>query len=507
MTTVKICLILAVLLGCVMGSFDIKHGIYNISEEDYEQFVDMVVEKRATFCIKFYSPMCQHCKRLKPIYIEVAKKLENDPDEVYIFAQINSNNNGKLTKQFNIIGLPTILIFSPNNNYHPVSYEGNHTEFEIITGIELAAGLINQEVPIYSEFRERINHRNENVILGLFKNSETKLYKDLQKIKEEFPYVRMYYSYNVEEYKKELKLGDGDEFVLMFHNKRYIEKGDEEFKAYSKDEYSSLKDFLIEEYPYAIEELSSKVESIYQLRHRPLGILFTPFENRTEITKNLALQMKPLGKKFKGKLNIYLEDTNSPVAKKYGFHEGANFMIFDIDKESSKYRYQDKVFQDTIDVDALIEFTQNYIDGKAPRYIRSAEVIKEDLHEIVTPVVSKTFNQIVKDPTKHVFIRYFNKMLQRFDEHFKMRKVWYNVGRHYLAEKRDDFLIAEIEIHDNDVPQHYLDKMEEGHYYFLFTKDNKEDPIIYTGDVDENELIKFAEKHIGSKKTTSKIDL
>lgn len=502
---------LLVLLALTCGVFSeltTKNGIYNVTEDNYEEFIEFIRTRNATAYLKFYTPMCQHCQALKPIYIEAAGMLEKDPDGIYIFAETNSQKYENMGKHFQIQGVPTIYSFSPINDYLPVLYEGPRTVFALVTGIQIAAGLISKELSNYEEFSKRFELRDENMILGIFKDSNSALLKKLQKIKEDFNFIRMYYTYNVKEFKEKLNLGDGDEFILMLHNKRLLEPNDEKFTTYKPDKYSSIRDFIIEEYPYVIDYMSDKNQEIYKLRNRPAAVFFTSFVNRTEEVKKLIKQAKPLAKKFKGKFNMYVEDIHSKAGIKHKYKGNATYIIFDIDPDDSKYRYTDKEFTDDIDVNALIEFTQLVLDGKAPKYIRTAQFNKDDLILPVVTVITSSYDEVVKDPTKHVFLRFYDKMLQRFTDQYQMRIEWYKVGRYFINNTRDDLVIAEIEVKDNDVPKYFLKEMtEKDHYYFLFKKDAKDKPIVYTGEVDAEKLIKFVEGHVGNSNRQTKEDL
>jgi protein disulfide-isomerase A1 len=445
---------------------------------------------------------------MKPIYIEAAQAMENDPDGTYIFGEANILTQEEIGKHFGIQSLPTILTFSPIDDYMPVNYVGPRTVLDIITGVEIAAGLTIRELPNYEEFQKRLELRDENMLLGLFKNDKNSLFEEMKKLKKDLKFVRMYYSFNVDDFKKNLKVKDEEEFILKIHRKKLVEPNEDLFVKYMKDKYSSLKDFVIEEYPYAIDYRTDKVNQIFEMRPRPAAVLFTPFTNRTEEVLSLAKQMKPLAQKYKGKFNIYVENSELRSSKLHRFNSNATYIIFDIDDDSSKYRYTDKDFDDQIDVNEYIKFTQLVLDGKAPKYIRSAIFNKDDLSLPVVTVIANSYNEVVKDPTKHVFIRYYDKILQRFEEQYKMRVEWYKVGRHYLNETRDDLIIAEIEVKDNDVPKYFLKQMtEKNHYYFLFKKGSKDKPIVYEGEVKAEKLIKFVEGHIGSKSATTKEDL
>ena len=292
----------------------------------------------------------------------------------------------------------------------------------------------------------------------------------------------------------------------MMHNKLMLEPGDEPYAIYRPHKYHSLKEFIVRRYPCDVEINNDKVDSIYGLRNIPRAILFTPFLNRSEKVREYALKLKPLGRRFDGKLNVFVQDADPKITRRYKLVGDATFIIFDLDVEKSKYRYVDKVFNGSLDVPALIDFTDQFLAEKAPLYIRSAEINPDDLSEPVYPVLAKTFKEIVYDAKKHVFIRFYDKMLQRFSEHFVMRKEWWKVGRNYTDNTRN-ILISEIEVNDNDVSEFFLREMNvNDHYFFLFTKHEKRTPYIYKGKVNATDMIAFAEDII-TKEDRVKRDL
>jgi len=150
--------------------------------------------------------MCQHCQQFKLTYIDAAKQLLNDPDGTYLLGEVNTLFHERLGKHFQIRGLPTVLIFSPVNDYTPTTFNKNRTVFDLITEIELASGLISKELPKYEDLEYRLERRDEDIILGVFKNKDHPLYKEMEQQKEEFKFVRMYYTFNFDEFKAKLKI-------------------------------------------------------------------------------------------------------------------------------------------------------------------------------------------------------------------------------------------------------------------------------------------------------------
>ena len=107
------------------------------------------------------------------------------------------------------------------------------------------------------------------------------------------------------------------------------------------NKYVSVCDNVL--YPYCIDYMNDKLNSIYSIRHRPNAVLFTPFTNRSMEVLNLALQMKPLATKFKGKFNIYLDDDKSELGRLYRLQENTTYMIFDTDLEFGRASCRERV--------------------------------------------------------------------------------------------------------------------------------------------------------------------
>jgi hypothetical protein len=292
----------------------------------------------------------------------------------------------------------------------------------------------------------------------------------------------------------------------MLHNKKFLDPEDPKYTVYKASEFKSLKDFIIAKYPYDIEIINDKVDTIYGYRPLPRAVLYTPLVNRSSEAREYALTMKKLGRKFAGKLNVFLQDADGKTARRFRLEGDATYIIFDTDKSSSKYRYTGKTFNESIDVDALIEFSQQFLDGKAPKYIRTAELNKDDLDEPVYPVVAKTYDSVVKDPKKHVFIRFYDKMMQRYSDQFQMRKEWWKVGKN-LTNNDKDILISEIETNDNDIDDFFIKEMANSHFYFMLTKKEKKTPYVYTGPINATDIIAFAHATIKKDDVDHKEDL
>lgn len=67
--------------------------------------------------IKFFAPWCGHCKKLAPIWKQLARHMKNK----LIIAEVNCDENTSLCKSQNIEGYPTLVYFDSNrvkSEYH-----------------------------------------------------------------------------------------------------------------------------------------------------------------------------------------------------------------------------------------------------------------------------------------------------------------------------------------------------------------------------------------------------
>ncbi|CAH1788515.1 unnamed protein product [Owenia fusiformis] len=83
---------------------------------------DQVVKDSSTHrFVEFFAPWCGHCKKLAPIWQEVAEKYERE--DKLVFAAVDMMTNDIDVK---IAGFPTLLFYEAGSN-EPISYKGDRT--------------------------------------------------------------------------------------------------------------------------------------------------------------------------------------------------------------------------------------------------------------------------------------------------------------------------------------------------------------------------------------------
>jgi len=102
-----------------------------------KSFNDIVYDSTKDVLVEFYAPWCGHCKKLAPIYDELATSLKNVPSVV--IAKIDATAND-VDPKFGIRGFPTLKFF-PANNKTPIDYNGERTAADMLKFIQDNAGI------------------------------------------------------------------------------------------------------------------------------------------------------------------------------------------------------------------------------------------------------------------------------------------------------------------------------------------------------------------------------
>ncbi|XP_011202174.1 protein disulfide-isomerase A3 [Bactrocera dorsalis] len=90
-----------------------------------KNFDEVVINNNKDTLVEFYAPWCGHCKKLAPVFDEVAEKLENEEvDLVKMDATAND-----VPPEFNVRGFPTLFWLPKNQKDKPVAYnEGREVD-------------------------------------------------------------------------------------------------------------------------------------------------------------------------------------------------------------------------------------------------------------------------------------------------------------------------------------------------------------------------------------------
>ena len=85
--------------------------------------------------LEAYAPWCGHCKKLAPIYEELAQKLAGESDITIAKMDATENEHNLMP----VTGFPTLKLFKPNSKT-PVNYEGDRSLKDLVKFMETQTG-------------------------------------------------------------------------------------------------------------------------------------------------------------------------------------------------------------------------------------------------------------------------------------------------------------------------------------------------------------------------------
>ncbi|KAI0353851.1 protein disulfide isomerase [Trametes cingulata] len=94
---------------------------------DVHTFDEVALNPEKDVIVAFTAPWCGHCKRLKPIYEEVAKDFASESNCVVANVDADAKVNRPLAEKYQISSFPTIMFF-PKDNKEGIDYDGPRTE-------------------------------------------------------------------------------------------------------------------------------------------------------------------------------------------------------------------------------------------------------------------------------------------------------------------------------------------------------------------------------------------
>jgi thioredoxin 1 len=80
-----------------------EKNLYNLNKENFEE----IVKNNEKVVVDFWASWCMPCKMVAPIFEKLAEKYKNE----IIFGKLNVDENPDIASKFNIMSIPTFIIF------------------------------------------------------------------------------------------------------------------------------------------------------------------------------------------------------------------------------------------------------------------------------------------------------------------------------------------------------------------------------------------------------------
>lgn len=418
-----ISLIVLLSISLVLSQSDIKseNNILILTDDNFNQ----ALNKYPSIFIKFYAPWCGHCKRLAPELDKVA----NDKEHTVKIAKIDCTENKGKCSEYGIRGYPTLIYFA---NKVQTKYNEERSAAALVSWLKKKQNPTT-EIKSESEIDEiRKKLTDGQFIAVLVGNKNISKFNDMVS---NIDGATFYYCISKDciDY---LNSAEGS-VVILNKTKNY-----KNVLAANFNEHQ-LKSFILKEHnpPLAFMNKFTYL-SIIKERKKAV-ILFYDLNSVTEV-ENLAFALK---EKLNGEIQILYSQTSTEPEQSIinVFHiEIDSFpkvvLVDSSGSRNKKYYFKKK----NLNPDDVFNWVNDCKNGKLDFDIKSEPI--PSTQGYVKKVVGHTFESIVKDETKDVFIKYYSPTCPHC---VKVAPIIEELAKKYSNDK--NIVIADVNARDNEL--------------------------------------------------------
>lgn len=410
-------------------------AVVKLTTETFEEFV----KEHPLVLAEFFAPWCGHCKNLAPEYVEAASVLEAKNIPV---AQVDCTEEQDLCMKHGIKGYPTLKVFKNHQLDAPSDYQGARSASAIVSY------MIKQSLPpvqviegddAAEDFSDLLAEASGAVVVDTgVKGLNESFYELAELYRDDFVFVQ----YPAEkEPALSIYLPEVAEPVVYNEKNTTLDHLIEWVQVESKPYFGEVNG----------ESFQSYMESGLPLAY----FFYTSEEERTKYSDLFTA----LGKEYRGKINFAGLD-----ASKFGRHaENLNmkeqFPLFTIHNVSDNLKYglpqlSEEEFSALtapyeLDTKEISEFVKQFVAGELEPIIKSEE-IPEVQESAVYKLVGKSHDEIVRDETKDVLVKYYAPWCGHCK---RLAPTYEELAEIYASDDdaKDKVVIADIDATLNDV--------------------------------------------------------
>ncbi|XP_030067941.1 protein disulfide-isomerase A2 [Microcaecilia unicolor] len=412
-----------------------EEGVLVLNQHNFAR----ALQETKFLLVEFYAPWCTHCQALAPEYTKAAQILMEEFTHLRL-AKVDGQEERDLLEEFNVNGYPTLKFFRDGNRTNPIAYTGRSDSGGIVKWMQRQIGpsaiLLEEEVRA-----ELLINSQELIAIGFFKDltdPDVKVFYEIAR-------NTMDITFGITE-QSELfqKYGITKDTVVLF------KKFDEKRVDFPVDEDLGLDNMelsqflLLNSLELVMEYSQQNGDRIFAVKV-PNHILL--FINKTMEAHLLLLQnFRGAAPSFKGKIIFVFIDING---------ESANVMdYFNLtSKDVPAIRFinvetsQRFLFSaDEITSKTVMTFCNDVLNKKIKHIMISEEPPEGWDKHPVKILVGKTFEEVVYDETKNVFVEFYAPWSTHSKE---LEPIWEQLGEKY--KDHENIIIAKIDATANEI--------------------------------------------------------
>lgn len=457
--------------------------VVNLQESTMEE----ALSKTEFALVEFYAPWCGHCQKLIPTYEQLAKEVAADKElsAKVTIAKIDCDANKDVPTKFNVRGFPTIKLLKNGKEFK--EYEGARTVEAFKSFLAKRTGPVATQLETVDAIPGFVAEKRSvaSVIVGQFSSADSENRKKFLSAAEspklgDFSFAEV------------IAKSITEEKVVVFPS---YEEG-----SVSETKFDNLESFIAKTGYPKINVLDGETFPRIADAGLPILIAFAKFtdekmktqvvdlleqvvKSKPELTDKVALTYSD-GEMFGQQLKVMGGDPDNLPG----------IAIMHLEKKSNF------PYTGALEAADLIAFVEGVVEGKIAPHLRS-QPVPEKQEGAVYELVGKTFDQIVLDESKDVFVEFYAQWCGHCQ---KLAPIYEEVAQK-LADV-ENLVIAKIDAAENDTPNSGVEIQGFPTLYF-YPAGAKNAPIAYEGERTAEAMIDFVKNHLSAPKDAKKDEL
>ncbi|KLO15685.1 protein disulfide isomerase [Schizopora paradoxa] len=432
-----------------------------------------VVNKEDLILVEFFAPWCGHCKALAPHYEEAATALKEKGIKL---AKVDCVDQADLCQEHGVGGYPTLKVFRLGE---PTDYTGPRKADGIISY------MVKQSLPAVTEVTAE-NHDEfkiaDKLVAILYLSSPTDAPGPEFTAAAEQHRDDYLFGYSVDE--TVIKNAEVEPPALVLY--RGFDEPRIDFKGHIQSvDAGEIETFLKENSVPLMDEVGAENYQVYAQSGLPLAYLFIDPSDESHVAH--VDSIRPIAAKHKGKVNFVWID-----AIKFGDHAKAlnlhepKWPAFVVQNLQQQLKFPIDQSNE-IHADLVDEWVSKFVAGELEPELKS-EPIPSSQDEPVYTLVGKTFDEVVFDDAKDVFVEFYAPWCGHCK---RLKPTWDSLAERYEGVK-DRLVIAKMDATENDLPPS-VDFRVSGFPTLKFKPAGEKSFVDYNGDRSLESLIEFVE--------------